>query len=84
MIDEVRSLLEKGIDKERMLMFGMEYSHVSRYLCEEITFDEMKESLRHDIHRLAKRQMTWFRGWKTRNKGSLDRKWRFQCDLHDH
>jgi tRNA dimethylallyltransferase len=66
MIDEVRALLEKGIDKERMKMFGMEYSHLSRYLWGEITFDAMKDSLRHEIHRLAKRQMTWFRGMEKR------------------
>jgi tRNA dimethylallyltransferase len=66
MIDEVRSLLEKGIDKDRMRMFGMEYSHVARYLWGEITLDEMKESLKSEIHRLSKRQMTWFRGMEKR------------------
>lgn len=66
MIDEVTSLLEKGIEKDRMRMFGMEYSLVARYLWGEIPFEEMKETLRRDIHHLAKRQMTWFRGMEKR------------------
>jgi tRNA dimethylallyltransferase len=66
MIDEVQSLITGGIRRERLLMFGMEYSCIGRYLFGEFSLDEMKVSLKNEIHRLAKRQMTWFRGMEKR------------------
>ena len=61
MIDEVQSLLDQGVPEERMLRYGLEYRHVTRYLRGECTYDEMYEHLYTDIRRFSKRQMTWFR-----------------------
>jgi tRNA dimethylallyltransferase len=44
----------------------MEYKHVARYLMGETSYTTMVEQLKHDIHRLAKRQETWFRGMQQR------------------
>ncbi len=60
MIEEVESLLNMGVTKERLEFFGLEYRFVSRYLCGEIAFEEMKESLYYAICHFAKRQITWF------------------------
>ncbi|MBN2434948.1 MAG: tRNA (adenosine(37)-N6)-dimethylallyltransferase MiaA [Spirochaetes bacterium] len=66
MLDEVRTLLESGVSRERMIMFGMEYKYVSLYLDGDINYNTMRESLLNEIFRLAKRQRTWFRGMKKR------------------
>jgi tRNA dimethylallyltransferase len=66
MIDEVRRLIDSGIGRERLMMLGMEYSCVGRHLLGEWSYDAMVEELRNEIHRLAKRQMTWFRGMERR------------------
>ena len=61
MINEVQSLLDQGVPEERLLRYGLEYRHVTRYLRGECTYDEMYEHLYTDIRRFSKRQMTWFR-----------------------
>ena len=61
MIEEVKSLLEQGVPEERLLRYGLEYKHVTRYLRGECSYDEMYENLYTDIRRFSKRQMTWFR-----------------------
>ena len=61
MIDEVQSLLDQDVPEERLLRYGLEYRHVTRYLRGECTYDEMYEHLYTDIRRFSKRQMTWFR-----------------------
>ncbi len=62
MVDEVESLLKKGLKPEDMIYYGMEYKYVTLYLTGELTYDEMFKKLNTEIHRFAKRQMTWFRG----------------------
>ncbi|HLV31583.1 MAG TPA: tRNA (adenosine(37)-N6)-dimethylallyltransferase MiaA [Chitinispirillaceae bacterium] len=66
LIDEVRNLINEGIPQERFVLFGMEYKHVAQYLKGETSYTTMVEQLKHDIHRLAKRQETWFRGMQRR------------------
>ena len=61
MIEEVKSLLEQGVPEERLLRYGLEYKHVTRYLRGECSYDQMFENLYTDIRRFSKRQMTWFR-----------------------
>jgi len=62
MIDEVKGLIEKGVDSETLIYYGLEYKYITLYLTGKIEFDEMFRSLEIAIHRFAKRQMTWFRG----------------------
>lgn len=66
MINEVQKLLDSGIPSDRFAYFGMEYKHVARYLKKEISYDIMVKELSRDIHRLAKRQMTYFKGFERR------------------
>lgn len=61
MIDEVKSLKEKGISYERLISYGLEYKYVSLYLKGELKYEEMFNLLNIAIHQFAKRQMTWFR-----------------------
>ena len=61
MTDEVQRLLDQGIKPERLLRYGLEYRHVTRYLLGECTQEELFRDLFTDIRRFAKRQMTWFR-----------------------
>ncbi len=61
LIDEVRSLHERGVGWERIDSFGLEYRYIARYLQGGISRDEMIRTLNTRIHQFAKRQETWFR-----------------------
>ena len=67
MIEEVDSLHKNGVSWERLDAFGLEYRYISRYLKNEIKFDEMKSTLLAKIRRLARSQDIWFR--KMEKKG---------------
>lgn len=62
MVDEVRQLLDHGIDPETLIYYGLEYKYLTLYVTGKISYDEMYGSLETAIHQFAKRQMTWFRG----------------------
>ena len=61
MVDEVKRLLDMGVPHQRLLRYGLEYKHLTRYLTEDYPYDTMVENLYTDIRRFSKRQMTWFR-----------------------
>jgi tRNA dimethylallyltransferase len=61
MIDEVRSLHDRGIAWERLESFGLEYRYISLFLQRKIIREEMFMKLNTRIHQFAKRQETWFR-----------------------
>lgn len=61
MIEEVQHLLEKGISKESLMFYGLEYKYVTLYLSGELSYNEMFRLLNTAIHQFAKRQMTWYR-----------------------
>ncbi len=66
MVDEVRQLIESGINTDTLIYYGLEYKYITLYLTGKITFDEMACDLEIAIHQFAKRQMTWFRGMEKR------------------
>jgi tRNA dimethylallyltransferase len=66
MIAEVEALMKKGISPEDLIYYGLEYKYVTLYLIGELTYQEMESRLETEIHRFAKRQMTWFRGMERR------------------
>lgn len=66
MADEVKALLDRGIQPEDLIYYGLEYKFVTEYVIGKTTYDEMFHSLEIAIHRFAKRQMTWFRGMERR------------------
>ncbi len=77
MVDEIKSLIgmktEKDIPKfpapitpEELMYYGLEYKYVTLYAIDELSYEEMFDSLNIAIRQFAKRQMTWFRGMERR------------------
>ncbi len=66
MVDEVRRLLDSGIQAEDLIYYGLEYKFVTKFLIGDLSYDAMVDGLRTAIHQFAKRQMTWFRGMERR------------------
>ncbi|MBR5436707.1 MAG: tRNA (adenosine(37)-N6)-dimethylallyltransferase MiaA [Muribaculaceae bacterium] len=66
MIDEVRRLIESGIDPDDLIYYGLEYKFITLHVIGQLTYDEMFSQLEITIHQFAKRQMTWFRGMERR------------------
>jgi tRNA dimethylallyltransferase len=61
LVEEIQSLLNRGIPAEDLLWYGLEYKFVTQYVLGELSYDEMHILLANAIHQFAKRQMTWFR-----------------------
>ena len=66
LVDEVRTLLESGVQPEQLIYYGLEYKYVTLYVTGALGLDEMIKGLETAIHQFAKRQMTWFRGMERR------------------
>lgn len=66
MIEEVQRLLASGVHPDDLLYYGLEYKYITLYLLNRMGYDEMVQKLEVEIHRFAKRQMTWFRGMERR------------------
>jgi len=66
LVDEVRKLIDSGVDTEMLIRYGLEYRFVTRHILGELSLDEMSCQLEIAIHQFAKRQMTWFRGMERR------------------
>lgn len=61
MTNEVQRLIDNGVKPDRLMRFGLEYRHVTRFLLGQCSEEDMFRDLFTDIRRFAKRQMTWFR-----------------------
>lgn len=66
MIEEVKNLLQSGIQAEDLIYYGLEYKYLTLYVLGKLSYDEMSSQLETAIHQFAKRQMTWFRGMERR------------------
>jgi tRNA dimethylallyltransferase len=66
MVDEVKQLIEQGINIETLIYYGLEYKFITFYLTGKISYQELVRDLEIAIHQFAKRQMTWFRGMERR------------------
>lgn len=66
MAEEVQQLLDAGIHPDDLIYYGLEYKYITLYLIGSMSYDEMFARLETEIHRFAKRQMTWFRGMERR------------------
>lgn len=62
MIQEVEKLLDRGVDPDTLIYYGLEYKYITLYLTGRMEYEAMSRSLEIAIHQFAKRQMTWFRG----------------------
>ena len=61
LFDEVRGLLDRGIDPNCTAMQAIGYKEAAMALRAEIGFDEAAELIKQGSRRYAKRQLTWFR-----------------------
>ena len=62
MIEEVKQIIDSGVDPEILIYYGLEYKYITLYLQGRLTYEKMVSDLEIAIHQFAKRQMTWFRG----------------------
>ncbi|MCB0265740.1 MAG: tRNA (adenosine(37)-N6)-dimethylallyltransferase MiaA [Calditrichaeota bacterium] len=62
LVDEVRSLLDRGFSANLNAMNSVGYKEVVAYLNGEIDLFTCKELVKQNSRRYAKRQFTWFRG----------------------
>lgn len=61
LVEEVKELLEKGLNKECQSMKAIGYRQIIAYLEGEYDFKTAVEIIKRDSRRYAKRQLTWFR-----------------------
>ncbi|MBB2148375.1 tRNA (adenosine(37)-N6)-dimethylallyltransferase MiaA [Pedobacter gandavensis] len=61
MIEEVKMLLEMGVDREILIFYGLEYKFIIAYLDGELDYETLKVRLGTAICQFSKRQMTFFR-----------------------
>lgn len=61
LIDEVKGLLDSGLTPEQLIYYGLEYKYTTQYLLGQVDFNTFFNRLETEIHRFAKRQMTFFR-----------------------
>ena len=62
LIDEIRSLLDRGYDRSLISFDTVGYKEWFDYIEGDAIFDECLEAMKQNTRRYAKRQMTWFRG----------------------
>lgn len=61
LVDEVKNLLDEGLDKNSQSLKAIGYKEVISYLDSEIDFAEMVDLIKKNSRHYAKRQLTWFR-----------------------
>lgn len=61
LVDEVKNLLDEGLDKNSQSLKAIGYKEVISYLDGDIDFDEMVDLIKKNSRHYAKRQLTWFR-----------------------
>ncbi|MFP4040762.1 MAG: tRNA (adenosine(37)-N6)-dimethylallyltransferase MiaA [Desulfosudaceae bacterium] len=61
LVEEVRSLLDRGYSPRLKSMQSIGYRHVTQYLEKKLSWEELVRTMQQDTRRYAKRQLTWFR-----------------------
>ena len=61
LVEEVISLLDKGLDSSYNSMQGIGYKEIVEYLDGKCSLDEAVDNIKKNTRHFAKRQMTWFR-----------------------
>ena len=72
MIDEVKALINSGVNPEDLIYYGLEYKFITQHVIGQLSYDDMVSQLEIAIHQFAKRQMTWFRGMEKRRGFKID------------
>lgn len=60
-VREIKRLHKRGVSWRRLENLGLEYRFISSHIKGEIDLEAMKESMKREYRRYAKRQMTWFK-----------------------
>lgn len=63
-VDEVRNLLNRGVQAECTSMQAIGYRQIVKYLDGQFSLDHCIGTIQQATRRYAKRQLTWFRGMK--------------------
>lgn len=61
LVDEVKNLIQLGLDENDISMKGLGYKEMIQYLKGTYDFEEAIRILKRDTRRYAKRQITWFK-----------------------
>lgn len=61
LVDEVKALKSRGIQRGQVSMQGLGYKEILAYLDGEISLDDAIYIIKRDTRHFAKRQLTWFR-----------------------
>jgi len=61
LVEEVKSLLQRGYDVSLPSMSGIGYKQIGQFLQDEITLPVAIERIKYETHRLARHQYAWFR-----------------------
>jgi tRNA dimethylallyltransferase len=61
LLDEVRTLLEKGYAPELKSMQSIGYRHMTDFIQGRLSWEEAVRTMKRDTRRYAKRQMVWFK-----------------------
>ena len=61
LVEEVSSLLDKGLDSSYNSMQGIGYKEIVEYLDGKCSLDEAVDNIKKNTRHFAKRQLTWFR-----------------------
>ena len=72
LVEEAKKLLSMGFKKDMISMQGIGYKEILKYLDGEYTYEEAIEIIKRDSRRYAKRQITWFKRYKTAKWFDLD------------
>ena len=72
MIDEIKALINSGVNPEDLIYYGLEYKFITQHVIGQLSYDDMVSQLEIAIHQFAKRQMTWFRGMEKRRGFKVD------------
>lgn len=72
LLEEVEGLLARNIQPEQLIYYGLEYKYCTLYLLGEMDRETFESRLETEIHRFAKRQMTFFRSME---KGGVRIHW---------
>ena len=64
LVDEVRRLLDEGVQPGMTSMQGLGYKEIIPYLEGKCSLEEAVYILKRDTRHFAKRQLTWFRAEK--------------------
>lgn len=79
LVDEVRSLKDKGYTKDMVSMQGLGYKEMLDYLDGRYSLEQAVEIIKRDTRHFAKRQITWFKRemdvtWINKNEYAYDEK----------